>query len=73
MSGSENWETFDDASGSEEPPADVTDEQGRYYAELGVAPLKRMAPAPLGDSNNGRFVSKAPSSKGFIRSVSPGF
>ncbi|KAJ5611766.1 hypothetical protein N7528_008871 [Penicillium herquei] len=55
-SGSENWETFDDGSGSEADPADV------YYAKLRAGP-KRFAP----DDGLSLMGKK---SKG-IRSVSP--
>ncbi|KAJ5257057.1 hypothetical protein N7478_013161 [Penicillium angulare] len=56
-SGSENWETFDDASESEADPGDV------YYAKLRAGPGKRFAP----DDGLGLMGKK---SKG-IRSVSP--
>ncbi|KAJ6164924.1 hypothetical protein N7470_003596 [Penicillium chermesinum] len=56
-SGSENWETFDDGSGSEAEPADV------YYSKIRAAPGKRFAP----DDSMSLMGKK---SKG-IRSVSP--
>ncbi|THC92968.1 hypothetical protein EYZ11_007559 [Aspergillus tanneri] len=58
-SGSENWETFDDGSGSE---ADVSDV---YYAKLRGAPGKRLAPEEQST------ISLAGKKAKGIRSVSP--
>ena len=57
--GSENWETFDDASESEADASEV------YYAKVRAAHGKRMAPP---DSHSGPLAGKK--TKG-IRSVSP--
>lgn len=73
VSGSENWETFDDGSGSE------TDSTEAYYNRLNklndfpnVPAKQRVIPGAMvpfgGQKNVGQFVTKIP--KG-IRSVSP--